>query len=319
MTTHEERCDLDTLTVNFSDISMLGQELGRGAYGRVYTVKYHGETYAAKEIHQALEEGAQTELEKRTLENNFIRECYQCSKLSHPNIVRVIGFYYKSKQSSSRSLLSLPVMLMEIMDESLTSYVERVSRAAVNRKGSILLDVAEGLKYLHSQKPDPIVHRDLSPNNILLLKNDQEITIAKIADLGVAKAIHPNSKSIQEIGKLTKVPGTKDFMPPEAFEDTPVYNTPLDVFSYGGVVLFVATHEWPSPESERKHDPVSNNLIALNEVQRRQKYLDKMEDKMKVLKPLVTDCLNFDPEKRPTMFQVYEKLKSLWKSQVYMS
>ena len=284
----------------------------RGAYGRVFTVKYRGNTYAAKEIHQLLEEGAQTGLEKRTVKSNFLRECYHCSKLSHPNIVRVIGVYYKPQQSS------LPVMLMEIMDESLTLYVEeKIPKEALNRKGSILLDVAEGLKYLHSQKPDPIVHRDLSPNNILLM-HDQEITIAKIADLGVAKAIHPNSKSMREIGKLTKVPGTKDFMPPEAFVNTPMYNTPLDVFSYGGVVLFVATHQWPSPDSERKQDPVTNTLIALNEVQRRQKYLDRMEDKMEELKPLVQDCLNFDPDKRPTMLQVAEKLKSLWKPQVCM-
>ena len=290
----------------------MGQELGRGSYGRVFTVKYRGDTYAAKEIHQLLEEDAQTGLEKRTVKSNFLRECYHCSKLSHPNIVRVIGVYYKPQQSS------LPVMLMEIMDESLTLYVDRIPREALNRKGSILLDVAEGLKYLHAQKPDPIVHRDLSPNNILLMKNDQDFTIAKIADLGVAKAIHPNSKSIQEMGKLTKMPGTMGFMPPEAFEDAPVYGTPLDVFSYGGVVLFVATHQWPSPDSERKRDPVTNSLIALNEVQRRQKYLDKMEDKMEELKPLVEDCLNFDPDKRPTMLQVAEKLKSVWKPQVRM-
>ena len=182
------------------------------------------------------------------------------------------------------------------------------------RKGPILLDVAEGLQYLHSQKLRPIVHRDLSPNNILLVKNDQEITIAncKIGDLGVARAISPNSKHMQDMrSKLTKVPETKDFMPPEAFEDIPEHDSSLDIFSYGGVILFMGSHNWPTPAAPTKYDPNSNNLVALTEVQRRQVYLDEMEGGMKELKHLVGDCLNYNPSKRPTMLQVCEKLKSL--------
>ena len=167
-------CDVSKriLTINFSDITIVGQELGKGAYANVYTVKYRGDTCAAKEIHKLLQDGAQSRLEQRTLRDNFLNECYQCSKLSHPNIVRVIGIYYKSQPKSQQSLL--PVMVMELMDESLTAYIERLPMDAVKRKGPILLDVAEGLKYLHAQKPYPIVHRDLTPNNILLVKSADE-------------------------------------------------------------------------------------------------------------------------------------------------
>ena len=199
---------------------------------------------------------------------------------------------------------------MEIMDESLTVYIERLPKNAVpKRKGPILLDVAEGLKYLHAQKPDPIVHRDLTPNNILLVKGDsgvdKETTVAKIGDLGVAKAISRDSKS------LTKLPGTISFMPPETFKHSPMYDTSLDVFSYGAVTLFVATHEWPIPDAPTKHNPDSNILVAFNEVQRRQKYLDQMTAEMKELKTLVERCLSNDPNKRPTMRQVSRELASL--------
>ena len=295
--------------INCSDVTILGQILGKGAYGEVYTVKYYGSTYAAKEIHKILQEGAQSVAEKRTLKDKFILECSQCCELSHPNIVHVIGIYYKSQDA-------LPVMLMEMMDESLTVYMERLQpNNIVKRKGPILLDVTEGLKYLHDQKPHPIVHRDLSPNNILLVKAAGEMTVAKIGDLGVAKAISPNSSCMQGMGKLTRVPGTVDFMPPEALEDAPEYDTSLDVFSYGAVMLFVATHVWPSPGPPTKFDRDDNSLVACTEVQRRQKYLDKMTDEMEVLKPLVEDCLHNHPNKRPTIFQVSEKLKLL-KSEV---
>ena len=304
MKTQEDNVTKKIVALHLSGVTILGQELGKGAYATVYTIKYRGNICAAKEIHEILQSGSQSASERRTLENNFIREYEQCANLSHPNIVRVIGIYYKSQQS-------LPLIIMEMMDESLTGYIERLPKDAVKRKGPILLDVAEGLQYLHSQKPRPIVHRDLSPNNILLVKSDQEITIAKIGDLGVARAIDPNSKHMQDIVKLTKVPGTNDFMPPEAFIDVPEYDSSLDVFSYGGVILFMGSHTWPTPVAPTKYDPDSDELVALTEVQRRQVYLDEMEGDMKELKQLVGDCLNYNPKKRPTMLQVCEKLTSL--------
>jgi len=59
------------------------EELGRGAYGRVYAVNYHGTVCAAKEIHSILvEEVGEVEM-RRTVES-FMRECHQCSTLRHP-------------------------------------------------------------------------------------------------------------------------------------------------------------------------------------------------------------------------------------------
>ena len=291
----------DITTIKFEDIEILGQELGKGAFGKVYTVKYRGVTYAAKEIHELLQSGVyDRSRQQQILKENFIHECHQCSKLSHPNIVRVIGIYYKPQQS-------LPVMVMEEMDESLTVYVERLPETAVKRVGPILLDVAEGLKYLHAQKPDPIVHRDLSPNNVMLLKVEKEITVAKIGDLGVARTISLDTKHMRE---LTMVPGTMDFMPPEVFKDVPHYNTSLDVFSYGAVTLYVANRKWPTPVDVREFDS-TGKLIALTEIQRRQIYLDRIKGEMEELKPLIEDCLSYHPHERPTMLKVTEELKSL--------
>ena len=81
------------------------------------------------------------------------------------------------------------------------------------------------LDYLHHHEP-PIVHRDLSPNNILLTAQ----LVAKISDLEVAKADRRN--------KMTKVPGTADFMLSECFMANPVYGTPMDIFSFAGIVLY---------------------------------------------------------------------------------
>ena len=53
----------------------------------------------------------------------------------------------------------------------------------------------------------------------------------------------------------TRAPGTVDFMPPEALLEVPEYDTPLDVFSYGGVMLHIVNQEWPKPLHYVMTDP----------------------------------------------------------------
>ena len=105
------------------------------------------------------------------------------------------------------------------MHESLTSLVEKYSDIPLLVKLSILHDVSLGLRCLHGREP-PILHRDISPNNILLTSYLQ----VKVSDLGVAKAVMTESNK-----RMTKTPGTLVFMPPEALDDKPEYGPPLDV------------------------------------------------------------------------------------------
>ena len=286
--------------LTLSGVKPEGRELGRGAYGKVYTVKYRGVVYAAKEVHALLLQMAGPEGSQR-LRSNFIRECSHCSKLSHVNVVPLVGIYYPSKQS-------LPVMIMELMDVSLTTYATQPN-VSLKRKLSILHDVAEGLSYLHTNQ---VIHRDLSPNNVLIKYSgvDQFPPVAKIADLGVAKMVQADSMRTKT--QLTKLPGTVDFMPPEAFEDNPHYDTSLDVFSYGGVMLYTVNGKWPKPSAQVKRDSLTNELKAVSEVERRQQYLDEVTgEEAEVLKPLIKDCLNNDPSMRPSMFDLSRKIKPL--------
>ena len=276
----------------------VGREIGRGAYGRVFTVGLIN-ICAAKEIHSLLVEGVGQQQEQ-SVRDGFLRECQHCSALNHPNIVRFMGIYYPKEDST------IPVMIMELMDESLYDCMKNLPKNAWMKKGSILVDVADGLSYLHAQKP-AVVHRDLSPKNILLKASKGEVPVAKIGDLGVAKIIKADSRATQSV--LTKVPGTADFMPPETFGDRPVYGTPLDVFSYGGIMLFVATHQWPTPTIQVELDPVTKKLVARTEVERRQKYLYEMRGDAEWLKPLVESCLSNDPSERPTISAVSKWLK----------
>ena len=92
--------------------------------------------------------------------------------------------------------------------------------------------------------------------------------VAKISDLGVAKAVKLDGKLT-----MTKVPATSDFMPPEALEDSSKYGPSLDIFTYGGVTLFVISQEWPVLLPVKRFDQNLNRSVLLTEVERRQRYM----------------------------------------------
>ena len=273
------------------------KELGRGAYGKVYEVSYCKMTCAAKEIHAILVQDV-GEAERRQTIESFLQECRQCSRLRHPNIIQFLGVYYPAEGDGVAVEMRLPVMVMEMMADSLTSFVKHKS-IPFHIKYSIVHDVALGLCYLHNQDP-PIVHRDLSPNNVLLTAHH----VAKISDLGVAKVIKADSKKT-----MTKAPGTVDFMPPEALSTSPVYGPSMDVFSFAGIILHTFNQEWPSPVDQIEFDSKTREMTALSEVKRRQKHLDKMMGEAERLKPLVEECLDYDRTRRPTIEIVCERVQ----------
>ena len=303
---------LNRFTLNdTTEINNTGEEIGRGAYGRVFKVYYYGTLCAAKEIHTILLENVDRRGLERT-KSAYLRECRQCCALRHPNIVQFLGLYYPPATTPEDMPpdddTKLPVIVMELMQESLKSYIESAEQNNTTipyfSKLSILQDIAQGLRYLHHQNPS-VIHRDLSPNNILLTAH----LVAKISDLGVAKAVkHSCSKHMHT---MTKVPGTSDFMPPEALEDSSKYGPPLDIFSYSGVALFVISQEWPVPLPVKRFDQSLNRSVVLTEVERRQRYVDKMTGNAEEMKPLVLSCLDENPIMRPVIAKVLEEVKDL--------
>ena len=277
--------------------SLNRKELGRGAYGKVYAVKYCQTVCAAKEIHSILIEDV-GEAERRLTIDSFLRECRQCSMLRRPNVIQFLGVYYPTGVGGANRM-RLPVMVMEMMADSLTSFVEKYEKIPVHIKYSIVHDVSLGLCYLHNHDP-PIVHRDLSPNNVLLTTHH----VAKISDLGVAKVIKADSRKT-----LTKAPGTVDFMPPECLANSPVYGPSMDVFSFGGIILHTFNQQWPRPTEQVQFDPKTRKMMALSEVERRQQYLDKIIGEAEMLRPLVEGCLDYDPAVRPAIVTVCERIQ----------
>ena len=174
--------------------------LGTGAYGNVYKAVCDNLTCAAKILHLVLaqeepgvgQEGRQL-YHRRLPVVRFNRECEILSNLHHPNIVQFLGVVEDCKQ---------PVLLMELMDENLTTFLSR-SKVPFHIQVIIIHDISLALAFLHSNN---IIHRDLSSNNVLLIGNSR----AKLSDFGMVK-LH----ELSDGGSVTQVPGADVYMAPE--------------------------------------------------------------------------------------------------------
>jgi len=273
-------------------VPFVEEEIGRGATAVVNRVTWQGTECAAKAIHTSLVDN--TSADFNYVKERFLEECSICAHLSHPNIVHFYGVFYPPDST-------LPLLVMELMDSSLTKCIEKYTDIPVYMKLSFLHDISLGIRYLHSFEP-PIVHRDLSSNNILITKAG----IAKVGDLGVAKMIDISCTN----NKLTRAPGTLDFMPPEALLTEPIYDTPLDVFSYGGIMIHCVSGEWPTPKGAVEIDPMTRRVVGYSEQERRRGLIEKMGN-IEQLKSLTIRCLDNLPEARPNIVEISEQLAVL--------
>ena len=270
-------------------------KLGRGADATVYQVEWNGTPCAAKRLHQILLEDESPGGTEKLL-SNFEAECITWSKLRHPGVVQFLGVYL---ERGSR----LPVLIMEKMDTSLRKYLEDHRKEAfpLGLKTFVLRQITQALAYLHDQNP-PLVHHDLSPNNVLL---NVVSFVTKLTDFGMSRAINPSG-----ISRKSSIKGTPAFMSPEALQTPPRYNEKLDIFSFGNIILSTVTHEWPEPCHLTQYK--GDQLIGLDELQRRERYVEMFTAQEKQLfLPTVRQCLENRPDKRPSSVMLVQELRRI--------
>ena len=273
-----------------------GIVLGSGTYGRVIELKSAGEIVAGKVFKTP------SHIHQKTLTNKLFGELSLMTQVYHPNIVQCKGVCLLENET-------MPVLLMERLMSSLHAYVLDLtnSNIALARKLSILCDVASGLVYLHSHKP-AIVHRDLTGNNILL---DSKLR-AKISDFGNARLMDLDPEATP--GIFTALPGTPDYMPPEAQGDSARCGPSLDVFSFGHLSLFTINQSLVHPLLPSTYIDAEGLLHARSEVKRREQYLDRAEQLLgekHSLVLLIKQCLHNSPAERPQTAELVTKLQGM--------
>ena len=296
----------DTPTVGFRSFQLLKtQTLGIGSYGSVCKALCDDLLCAAKIIHPTLidpnaHQRIERQREHRLPISRFMQECEFMSAIRHPNIVQYLG----TRQDPQSGL---PVLLMELMDDSLTHFLESSQDAIpYHIQVNFCHDITKAISYLHS---NGITHRDLSSNNVLLCGNVK----AKVTDFGMAKLgdINPQATRVS----FTMCPGTDAYMPPEAVKDKPVYTVKIDCFAIGTLIIQILTRCFPEPGDRHKivhtTDPRFPTIEArVSEIERRQNHISQVDPNHPLL-PIALHCLKDSDDERPSARELCHRVAAL--------
>jgi len=284
----------NTSQVNIQDlvIKTPDAQIGSGSFGDVWKGTRSGSPCAVKVLHGVnlflpLHGSVNSEKQEK-----FWSECKFLKQLKHPNIVRHLQTYIHPESGT-------PLLAMELMDENLTSFLERCSETSGNKltkciQMKICTDVAKALNYLHYYR---IVHRDLSSHNILLSGSTRTVSCnrisAKVSDFGISRLID-NERFDKTLSTIA--PGTKGYMPPESWNCQGKYDEKFDIFSFGVLVLQTITMLRPDPSDRYS----SGGIVP--EVKRRKDHFRQI--KSHTLEHLVSSCLRDNKVARPSASEI---------------
>ena len=271
-------------------VRVTDRELGHGSYATVLELEYMGLKCAGKKIHELLLRQGDTSYTVR----RFEEECRLLSQVRHPNIVQFLGVYFQQG-------VQAPILVMEFLPTNLTSCIEQYGILPKEISYSILHDVALGLCHLHSHA-STIIHRDLSSNNVLLTPN----MTAKISDLGVARIL--NLTPLQ-ISRMTQTPGTPAYMPPEVMVANPKYDTSVDEFSYGILMIHIFSGRWPEPQVGQICIE-QGKMIPVSETERREVFFQAIESDHPLM-DLIHRCISNDPRLRPRASEIVRQVSTI--------
>jgi eukaryotic-like serine/threonine-protein kinase len=215
-------------------------QIGRGGFGRVYRAydPTVGREVAIKVLTDAGEEQA-------AMVARFRVEASAAGGLQHKNIVTI--FEYGEHEG-------VPYLVMEYLNgQDLHDVLKKGHSLTLLDKLSIMSQVAEGLNHAHVHG---VVHRDVKPANIMVLKDGG----VKIMDFGIARMVRDHGARLTQTGMLM---GTVPYMAPEQFAGDRVDHI-TDIFAYGVIFYEVLTGTHPFRPPDAALSQVMFNIATLD-------------------------------------------------------
>jgi len=202
--------------------------IGEGGMGEVYKARhiYLDEDRAIKVIRRSM---IKKEDQEETIDR-FIQEAKILTRLRHPNVVLLYDF----------GILKQDVlfMVMEYINgESVLSLLRRQERIPIDQSIRIIREAALGLHCAHQQG---IIHRDVSPDNLLIVRQEGSKAIVKVIDFGIAKILLK-----QTINRLDSFLGKPQYCSPEQVTKGAEVDHRADIYSLGATLYHMVTGSLP--------------------------------------------------------------------------
>ena len=271
--------------INSNSIKIL-KIIGFGGSSDVYLGDYRGTEVAVKKL-RLLEA-------KKDYIKEYKREVSSLVLLYHPYLVLLMGAIVEPFNLSIVTEYCKGGNLFDLL------YKRPNINLSWELKKKILLEIAIGMNYLHTNNP-PVLHRDLKSLNILLtdkIEKSSDTTDIKISDFGL-------SRLYQKSCILTGHLGTCYWMAPEIIVNKR-YSTKVDVYSYGIIIWEVCTRKTPyscmSQQQVQFYVSVKKGRPNLKIIPN--------NTPPKIVQ-LMQMCWEHDPDKRPSFDYIVDYLRNL--------
>jgi serine/threonine-protein kinase len=217
--------------------------------------------------------------------NMFLAEARLAARISHPNVVQIFDVVQTRTQH---------FIIMEYVKGWDLNWLVKAARVLKRPfppeiAAWIAAGIAAGLHAAHTSvdaegKPDPIIHRDVSPHNVLVSMQGH----VKLSDFGIATASRADSLTPGDVVK-----GKPLYLTPEAVQgEGPKANPAMDVFALGLVLyqLLALVHPF-----QRRHSVLSMKALAHDEAPPPSSIVPGVPAE---LDAIVARALQKDPQKR---------------------
>ncbi|KAJ7126300.1 kinase-like domain-containing protein [Mycena epipterygia] len=263
-----------------SGLEIVGPPVAAGAYSDIWRSSVHGQSVAIKVVRKLM--GRDENYENNRLEQ-IILEALIWRQLSHPNLLPFFGLY----SLESRLCLVSPWMNNGHILEFLQNASANTDRL------SLILDVAMGLEYLHTQQ---IVHGDLKATNILVTPAGR----ACIADFGISTIV--DTESNDPPGTSPVQHGTLRYQAPEILLGERKTHYGSDVYAFACACYEILTGNIPFFEVSRE------SLVMFQVINGERPSKPEATVCDPILWILFQDCWQQDPDIRPSTQQIIYRL-----------
>ncbi|QHO25152.1 hypothetical protein S83_039797 [Arachis hypogaea] len=274
--------------------------IGTGAYGSVYKAQLpSGKIVALKKLHQR-------ESQNPSFDKSFRNEIKMLSQIRHRNIVKLHGFCLHNR---------CMFLVYEYMERGSLFYAlsmddDEAKELSWSKRVNIISGTANALAYMHHDCFPPIVHRDVTSNNILL---NSELH-AVVSDFGTARLLDPDSSN------QTLQVGTYGYLVPE-LAYTMTVTEKCDVYSFGVVALETLMGRHPGVLILSLFNSSNKNIMIKDLLDSRIRLPLCQRDTQAIVQvlTLALACLRSDPKSRPSMQQVAYELSNFEQSSLSLS
>lgn len=225
--------------------------------------------------------------------NAFKHELTLLEKVRHPNVVQFVGAVTQN--------MPMMIVIEYHPKGDLGSYIQRKGRLSPSKALRFALDIARGMNYLHECKPDPIIHCDLKPKNILLDSGGQ----LKIAGFGLVRLSKISPDKAKIAGAGDNINPSNLYMAPEVYKDE-IFDRSVDAYSFGLILYEIIEGTQPF------HPKSSEEALRMMCLERnRPPFKSKSKSYPPDLKELIEECWDPEPVVRPTFSEIIVRLDKI--------